>query len=71
MSTLAKFSPDLNNFLNSCPYYKQFGRVPRPDYVGITLSIDLEGDKIIMLPDQNKRHFTEKHNSQKETSKII
>jgi hypothetical protein len=67
---LAQFTPDLKRFLDSCPYFKLVGATPRPDYMSISISIDLEGDTVIMLPDQNKKLFTEKYSTQRETSRI-
>ncbi len=69
--SLGQFTPDLHRFLDSCPYFKLVGATPRPDYISISMSIDLEGDTVIMLPDQNKKLFTEKYSTQSETSRII
>ena len=68
---LGQFSSDLNRFLNSCTYFKLVGKPPQPDYMSVTISIDLEGDNIVMLPDQNKKLLIEKYHAQKESYKII
>ncbi|NLD94292.1 MAG: hypothetical protein GX639_16670, partial [Fibrobacter sp.] len=69
--SLDQYTPDLHRFLDSCTYFKLVGKAPRPDYMSISMSIDLEGDTVIMLPDQNKKLFTEKYSTQRETSRII
>ncbi len=36
-------------------YYAAMGRQPAPDYIKIIFSVDIEGDGILVVPDENKK----------------
>lgn len=49
-------------FLNKCTRYFP-GKEPRPEYIRISVSVDLYGDKMIVLPDVNRQtHFERYYN---------
>ena len=69
------------DLLNICPaasqflqqwqsYYSLLGKKPKPDYIRLVISVDLEGDGSIVLPDEKKRVLVEKYYSRPVSSKI-
>ena len=51
-------------------YKERYTVDPRPDYIKISISIDLNGDKTMILPDENKRVIAERYYGQATTQKI-
>jgi hypothetical protein len=59
---LRKICPAAESFLDKWSvYYASFGKHSRPDYIKIVISVDVEGDGKMLLPDVNKRVRAEKH----------
>jgi len=68
---LSILCPSAVSFLDQSQYCKQMNIKPRPEYIKVSISIDLDGDKTVALPDENKRLLVEKYYGHDETTKII
>lgn len=66
---LKKLSPLTDLFLNKCRLYFP-DKEPRPEYIRISVSIDLYGDKMIVVPGDNKKAHLERYYRQDVVVKI-
>lgn len=41
-------------------YYNSFGKEPKPDYIKLIITVDLDGDGVMILPDERKKLCVEK-----------
>ncbi len=66
---LKKLFPLAQLFLNKCIRYFP-GKEPKPEFIRISVSVDLYGDKTVVLPDVNKKIHFENYYSQDVVVKI-
>jgi hypothetical protein len=61
---------DVNNFLANCrKYYGNTSNI-KPEYICLEISVDLYGDKSMILPDTNKRIIAETYAGRHEHLKV-
>jgi hypothetical protein len=68
---LPKDNLEVNNFLANCrKYYGNNSNSAKPEYICLEISVDLYGDKGMVLPDLNKRVIAEKYFGSHEHLKV-
>ncbi len=45
-------------------YFASFGKEPKPDYIKIVITVDMDGNGMILLPDEKKKLVVEKYYGQ-------
>ncbi len=69
---LAKVCSGIVPFLEQWKsYYNSFGKEPKPDYIKLTITVDLDGDGAMILPDERKKLRVEKLYGQKIKTIIV